>query len=294
VGKELKPLLRLTESTYKLSKGNLIIPLESNQKGEIGKLTANFQLMLQKLNQMVEGIKTEVHFIKQGSSRISSNAAIIAEGANKQAAAIEEINSSLSHILMRISENVEHAQMANKEAVESENGILKQQQEENEMIALLNLIVKKIVIINDISKKTDILAINAAIEAARSGENGGGFAVVAAEIRKLAENSQFAAIGINELIDKSLKISAQSKRHFSDIVNRVQNSGRLVKHMSDMNIEQQSAITQINSAVLELSDVASANIETSENMSLSSKELKNQAEHLSNTIAFFNTTNDSK
>jgi methyl-accepting chemotaxis protein len=64
--------------------------------------------------------------------------------------------------------------------------------------------------------------------------------------------------------------------------------------MSDMNIEQQSAITQINSAVLELSDVASANIETSENMSLSSKELKNQAEHLSNTIAFFNTTNDSK
>lgn len=294
VGKELKPLLRLTESTYKLSKGNLIIPLESNQKGEIGKLTANFQLMLQKLNQMVEGIKTEVHFIKQGSSRISSNAAIIAEGANKQAAAIEEINSSLSHILMRISENVEHAQMANKEAVESENGILKQQQEENEMIALLNLIVKKIVIINDISKKTDILAINAAIEAARSGENGGGFAVVAAEIRKLAENSQFAAIGINELIDKSLKISAQSKQHFSDIVNRVQNSGRLVKRMSDMNIEQQSAITQINSAVLELNDVAAANIGTSENMSLSSKELKNQAEHLSNTIAFFNTTNDSK
>jgi len=289
VGKELQPLLRLTESTYKISKGNLVIALESNQKGEIGKLTANFKLMLKKLNQMVDGIKTEAFFIHQGSESILSNALIIADGANKQATAIEEINSSLGNILIRINENVEHAQLANKEAVESENSILKQQQEENEVIALLNHIVKKIAIINDISRKTDILAINAAIEAARSGENGGGFAVVAAEIRKLAENSQAAAVGINELIDKSLKISTQSKQHFSTIVSRVQNSGRLVKLMAEMNLEQQSAIKQINTAIQELNNVAAANIRTSEDMSLSSNELKIQAQHLSNTIDFFTT-----
>jgi methyl-accepting chemotaxis protein len=145
----------------------------------------------------------------------------------------------------------------------------------------------KINVISEIARKTDILSINAAIEAARSGDSGLGFAVVAQEIRKLADKSSISALEIEGLTKSGIKMSEISKAKLNELVDEIIKSAELVSEIVTASKEQQLGIEQINRSITGLIEIANINTAASEEISVSSQELLAQANLLNNAIMEF-------
>ena len=285
----IKPLLKLVITTREIAKGNLTVKIESNQKDDIaGELAKSFNAMIDKLKEIINSIKTNIENVSGGSIQISKSSQQIAQGANEQAASIEEISSSIEEMVASINQNTENTQETEKMAIKSEQGILEGQKASNKTMEAMHNIAEKIMVINKIAEKTDLLAINAAIEASRAGEFGKSFAVVASEVRKLAENSQKSAKEIIELTSSSVKIAEYSENILKETVKDVQKTAVLIQEVTQASIEQNSNANQINKAIQEFNMVVQQNTSTSEELSTGADEIASQSLHLKNVVSFFN------
>ncbi len=326
----LTPLKKNVAFADNIAIGNFDIELNIKQQDEIGTLANSLTSMLDALKKGVEyaqdvangnlqttaskttsqspleialaKMKTQLHSVISETNQVSSHLLTsslelsnaisrISSGANEQAAASEEISASMEQMSATINQNAENSEIAKKIASRSAVGIQIGQKSFQATMDSLNEISKSITTISSIAEKTDVLAINAAIEAARAGENGKGFAIVAQEIRKLAEISQTAATLIKKVVKKSLISGQTSSNLLLEIVPQIQKTAQLVEQISNASNEQNSGISQINNAIQELTKVTQQNTEVSEEISESSNELAHQAQRLDKAMGFFNTDN---
>jgi methyl-accepting chemotaxis protein len=287
IGRLIKPLIDLTKATVTLSEGNLQLDVENSQNDEIGQLSDAFKMMIEKLREIVNGIHQGSTQIVSGSLQVSTSAQTISEGANKQAASTEEVASSIEEVITAINQNAENAQQAKIIAKKAETGIIESQKASLTTIEAMKKITEKTSIITEIAKQTNILAINAAIEAARAGALGKGFGIVAAEVRNLAESSNNAAADIVELAEESLRMSESSGLILTSIVPDVQKTTQLVEEIASASLEQNSGVKQISKAIEQLNSVTIQNSVTSEELASSSEELVAQSESLKQAISFF-------
>jgi len=125
-------------------------------------------------------------------------------------------------------------------------------------------IADRIIIINDIAFKTNILALNATVEADRAGKHGRGFAVAVAEVRKLAEISRKAADEIIGNSKNSLQYAEEADIKLETMLPIVVRTRQLVEEIAAESSEQNSAITQVNASILELSNVIQQNSASAE------------------------------
>ena len=240
------------------------------------------------LMKMVTGIKQSSYEIFKASDQLSSSSQEISSNANKQAATTEELSSSMQQMLATISSNTEKA--VNTERITTKSA--KEIKESNEVflqtIQSVSDISRKTSIITDIAFQTNILSLNASIEAARAGTAGNSFAVVAQEVRNLAEKSKIASEEINEISFDGQNISKVAGKKLEQLIPEIIKSATLVNDIVIASKEQLSGVEMINTSIRQLTSITNENSASAEEMSASAEELSAQAEHLNSLISGFN------
>jgi methyl-accepting chemotaxis protein len=148
-------------------------------------------------------------------------------------------------------------------------------------------IAAKIAIIDDIAFQTNMLALNATIEAARAGEHGKGFAVVATEVGKLAERSQVAAQEIGELATGSVARAERAGTLLAELVPAIQKTSGLVQEIAAASGEQSAGVTQINAAMVQMTELTQRNASASEELAATSEEMLAQSDSLQDLMRYF-------
>ncbi len=279
------------EFANQIAKGDLTATITIVQKDEIGQLAKALRNMIAKFKEVIEGIVVGADNIASASHQLSSGAQEISSGVNEQAASTEEVSSSMEQMAANIQQNTENARktrdISTKASTSMEQVATASEQSRN----AVHDIYSKINVVVEIAEKTDLLAINAAVEAARAGDQGRGFAVVAAEVRKLAERSQMAANEIVELAERGLKLTEESTDMLKAILPDIHETSRLVDEIASASVEQETGVNQVNSALQQLSMVTQRNSSSSEEMASSSEELASQAAELEEITNYFTLDN---
>lgn len=239
--------------------------------------------------------------VASASENISEASNDIAQGATEQATSIEQLTANIDEIYNKVSENAQSANEANINAEDAKMCLIESSEYMKDMMIAIDEIDKSsskindmLKCIDDIASQTNLLSLNAAIEAARAGQSGKGFAVVASEIRELANKTSESARTSSELIDNSIKAVKQGL----DMAHKTMDSletlkGKATKVTTKVELiaqsssEQERSIKEILLGADEISSVVQTNSSVSEEVAAASEELSNQAKSLKGLVSQF-------
>ena len=281
------PFGELNRVLRSVSEGDLTQTIDRSYSGTYEEMKRYANDTVLKLSMVIGEVNRAAQSLSGAAAQVSATAQAIAHASNEQAAGFEEASATIEEMTTAIARNTENARvtdaMASRGAAEAGEG----GRAVEKTVTAMKQIAKKIGIIDDIAYQTNLLALNAAIEAARAGQHGRGFAVVTAEVRKLAERSQVAAEEISTVATVSVESAEQAGTLFAQMIPSIEKTSRAVQEIAAASAEQSSGTAQINSAVAQLSHTTQQNAAASEQLAGTAEELSAQAAQLQQTMMFF-------
>ncbi len=289
------------EVLTQIADGKLSIHLKNDYVGEFQKIKTALLNISDSMNQVMLGINESSERVSVGASELATASQVLAEGAEEQAAAIEQLTATTTTVAEQV-ENSRHGAEASAKATAQAAGMIEQNQTKmklmmdamNEIHTTSQKVVGIIQTIEDIASQTNLLSLNASIEAARAGEAGRGFAVVADEIGKLALESSKAANTTKELIEISINEINKGSTIANDAMDSLKESVTAVNHVNGMIQEtaedaavQAENMKQLQAGIEDMAHGIQDNSAASQETSATSEELASQAEILNKMVQKF-------
>lgn len=272
----IRPLEEAKDTISRVAEGlDLTLRLDSKANDEIGELSRSFDYMMGKLQlafrtiqgQIAEVVKT-VEAVAAGAEQVAQSSSSQSSSASAMAASIEEMSVSISTVSNSATEaqSMAHAagdisgqgsqiieQTCNEMAtiahtVSGASSVIKALGEESHQITNVVNVIK------EVADQTNLLALNAAIEAARAGEQGRGFAVVADEVRKLAERTAQSTVDISSMVSKIQVSASDSVSEMEKVVRQVEAGQLLAQDAGERMKTIRAEAAKVSSAVTEISD----------------------------------------
>ena len=296
------PLKVLMLQATNISNGNIKVTNKSAyRKDEFGELEKIFDAMSNRLAEVVSNVHDASMEIITAAENMMESSTELSSRTDSQSSSLEETAASIEEMVSNIKTSAEKSLQGKNmmsesiEFIESAANIISQTALNIEEVYQASEKIKDITkIIEDIAFQTNILALNASVEAARAGDQGKGFAVVASEVRNLAQNSQTSAKDITNLIDviydkinKSAEKAKESQQIFEDLEKKLEETSNIMRDISETAIEQQSGVDQVNIAVSQMDTVTQQNAALVEESSAAAESLLNEARELEDAMSFF-------
>ena len=310
---------------------DLTVTVCISQQDEIGQVASAFQRMMDRFREIISDVRTTSEQLQSNSTKLSDTTELTREGVAVQTRETDQVATATTEMTHAIEEVSRNAKQAADAANEANN-------ETNDGTQVLELAIRSINslsarinnasgvinnvatdsaaigsvldVIRGIAEQTNLLALNAAIEAARAGEQGRGFAVVADEVRSLAQRTQESTQEIQEMIErlqdgtnKAVKTMAEGTEEMERTVNEAEKAGgsltaisTAVSLISEMNAqiatateEQMSVSQEISRNVVSISEVAKSSEQSVEEVDQASTELNDVARRLASMVGEFTT-----
>ena len=290
-----------------IAQGDLDIKMDIAYIGDLAAIETSLKKISTSLSDAFREIDLASNQVASGADQISNGAQALSQGATEQASAVEELSATVQEISMRINQNAKDTDSANNLTMLTGTKVNESKQKMQELMTAMDEIKQTshqiqgiIKTIDDIAFQTNILVLNAAVEAARAGAAGKGFAVVADEVRSLAGKSTEASQNTQELIKNSISaverggaLATDAAKVLDETVEAADQVVASIKRIATASAEQAQATDQIAQGLDQVSSVVQNNSATAEESAAASEELSGQASMLKTLVGRFKIANAS-
>lgn len=300
------PINTVKKSIEEVTSGKLGVSIPEFGNNCAGRLIPGINSLSSNIATLVREIRASSQTAMTLSDQLSSRSAQLSVKTEQQSASLVQTAASMEEMAASTKNNADNTRLASEQAniatLQARKGGELMGQVANNMQSITDCaqqMTEIISLIDGIAFQTNILALNAAVEAARAGDHGKGFSVVAGEVRSLAHRSAEAAKNIKSLIEvtshnvtQGVNVVSEAEKNMHDIVTGSGNVSRLVDEISASTSEQEKGISQITQALSELERVTQSNVSMVEELNGSSDVLRNQVIELQTRTRNFRLENE--
>ena len=271
-----------------ITEGDLSAEIKASGNDEVSSLLISTSQMRDKIVEVIGAMSLVIEKISENSSKLEVTADQVSDGTSQQATSVQETSASMDEMANTINENARNATETDETAkLLAENALVCSNSMKKTSEAMSD-IFERIAIVGEITRKIELLALNASVEAARAGEHGKGFAVVASEVSKLAELSKDADSEIQRSSTDGKKLADETNQMLDELLPEIEKTQNLVQNISASSKEQATGAEQINDAIKTLDNVIQQNALASSNLSVSANELAQIVPNLEDLVKQFN------
>lgn len=291
----------ISEKLDRLANKDFTVEITEDYIGDYGAIKVSLEKIISSMRDVIGNIETASRQVTIGAEHVADSSTELAAGVADQTNTIRRLNESIEEITDRVKNEDAEAQEASRLAnsarqkIESSNEEMKKLLEAMDSILKMSSETAKIVkTIDDIAFQTNILALNASVEAARAGAAGKGFTVVADEVRNLAAKSAEAANRTSALINETVDaissgaaLANSTAEYLGDAVKDTVNVDSSISKISESAREQSSYMDILSESIGTISDIVDQTSDTAQTGAASSEELSGQASMLTGLISEF-------
>jgi methyl-accepting chemotaxis protein len=325
----IKPINEAMQILEVMSKGDFTLSMQGNYKGDHAKLKSSINSLVEALNNLVYEISEAANNVSQSAISISQTTDTISAASHEQSSQVDEVAAAMEEMARTITENstnaattAEYANNNGKIAEEGGHVVANTINKMREIAEVVNQSAKNIErlgqsstqigeiisVIEEIADQTNLLALNAAIEAARAGEQGRGFAVVADEVRKLAERTTEATKQIstmikgiqaetseavhvmhkgNEEVSEGISLADNAGVALQEVVNSTKNVLQMINSIAASSEEQAATSEEISKNINTISIATNESAQSIESIAQSSDDLTGLTRNLTELVSNF-------